>query len=78
MSIQGQVIKFTNGSELKGLDISSAEAIDSDRETVEEYWDDSKVAGYRFYLRDNRVLTVGRNMIAPGYEENVLDAIDTM
>jgi frataxin-like iron-binding protein CyaY len=72
------VIKLTNGTTIKGEDLSQVEALDSKRQPVKEYWDDSKVAGYAFHLNNGEILQVARRAIVPGYEENVLDAIDTM
>ncbi|MBD2294632.1 hypothetical protein H6G06_14375 [Anabaena sphaerica FACHB-251] len=72
------VIKLTDGTVIKGTDLDSVVALDSNKEEVEEYWDNEVVFYYRFYYCDGRVRDITSNKIDPSSEEDLLDAIDTM
>jgi hypothetical protein len=80
------VIKLTkqfkiNGvmtDEILGVDLVSVEALDADKNVVEEYWDGEQVEGFRFTFNRGTDMILHKSHIDPDSEELLLDAIETM
>ncbi|MBD2566415.1 hypothetical protein [Anabaena lutea] len=80
------VIKLTkqvkiNGemtNEIKGVDLAGVEALDADKNVVEDYWDGEQVVGFRFTFNNNTDMILHKSSIDPDSEEFLLDALDTM